>query len=69
MEAMTTETQESRRDTVSAAVTATEKWAIQLVKRKTGRDISDLLRTHNLDELIEWGLRIDRKLEELRPTG
>lgn len=62
------EQQEPRRDTVAAAVTSSEKWAIQLVSRKTGRDVSNLLRDYNLSELIDWGSRIDEALRELDPA-
>jgi hypothetical protein len=65
MRPMPQDTQESRTDTVSAAVTAHEKWCVQLVKKKTGRDISDLLRDHCLNDLIEMGRRLDDALDRL----
>lgn len=65
---MSTTAQESRKETVSAAVTATEKWQIQLVKRRTGEDVSELMRRHSLSELIEMGRRIDEALGEIAPS-
>jgi hypothetical protein len=65
MRPMQQDPQESRTDTVSAAVTAQEKWCVQLVKKKTGRDISDLLRDHSLNDLIEMGKRLDEALDRL----
>lgn len=66
---MTAESQEPRSATVGAAVTDKERWAIELVRRKTGEPISDLLRKHTLSELIEWGGRIDAALGELDPVA
>lgn len=65
---MSLDTQEPRKDTIAAAVTATEKWRVQLVKRKTGEDVSELLRKHSLNELIEMGRKLDEALGELPAT-
>jgi hypothetical protein len=62
---MMQETQESRRDTVSAAVTAKEKWQLQLVAKKDGRPLSELLRDNTLADLIERGRRIEEVIEAL----
>lgn len=66
---MNVEMQETRRETIGAAVTPGEKWAVELVKRKTGKSVSDLLREHSLSELIEWGQRLDDALSNLDPAA
>jgi hypothetical protein len=55
--------QESRRLTVSAACTASEKSAAELAVRidKLG-SVSEALRSHTLSDLIERGMELEAKL-------
>jgi hypothetical protein len=69
MRHMSTETQESRRDTVAAAVTAQEKWQMQLVAKKQNRPLSDLMREHSLTDLIEMGRRLDEALNAITESA
>lgn len=50
---------------MAAAVTAQEKWQIQLVAKRQGRPLSELMRDHSLTELIEMGRRLDEALHAL----
>lgn len=65
---MTETLQEKRTETVAASVTPTELWQVKLVSRKTGKPVSELLRTNTLVSLIEWGERLDAALSELEPA-
>lgn len=69
MPQMSQESQEGRRETVSAAVTESEKWQVQLVAKKQGRAVSDLLREHSLSDLIEMGRRLDEALDALAESA
>lgn len=66
---MPQETQESRRETVAAAVTAQEKWQIQLVAKRQGKPLSELFREHSLTDLIEMGRRLDEALHALAESA
>lgn len=50
--------QESRTEPVGAKVTPSEKSAIEAVRDKTGRSVSDLMREYPIAELVQWGHRI-----------
>jgi hypothetical protein len=54
--------QETKVQTVAAAVTEQEKWFCTLAARTRGSSISELLRDVTLDELIEDGRRLNQAL-------
>lgn len=64
MRAMAEEAQESRRDTISAAVSGQEKWYLQLVAKREGRELSVLI-GEAVAPLIDRGRRLDEALERL----
>jgi hypothetical protein len=61
---MKDETPEGRNATVAAAISEGDKWRVQLVARKEGRSLSDLLYDNSLNELIARGKRLEAALEE-----
>ena len=63
MRPMTQEAQAGRNKTISAAVSESEEWQVKLVSKKTGRSVSDLLREHNVSEIIEWGRRLEAAMD------
>lgn len=58
------EPEEPRNETLSLSLSASEKWLMELMKRKTGKSYSLLLRDHSLTELVAMGKKLDRAIDD-----
>lgn len=68
MQAMTTQTQESRSVPIGAKVTPSEKRAIDMVATYEGKPVADLLRP-TIEELVARGEKLREQLREIAPAA
>lgn len=61
--------QESKIEQASAAVTPSEKEDLKLVATVRKRTLSELMREHSVNELLEEGARIRARLATLSEEG